>query len=263
MLGLTSYQEALRAIGALLGSDRPLSLLEQVDRASVEITTSSARRTLSAAELEELVLSDAARRGDQRPAGTVSDLLRAVGRALDELNATNVTLQLAHDTLNVRFRDPHQADHELTYAGDELEALTRAAAARRNGQPLRRVLILHASAAAAAAIVEVLVAEFAVQALPMLYARAVAAAAEPPDLVLAHAAADLDPTLDAITELRAGTRTRTVPLLLLAQSGMPLANLTRAVGDGAADDLLEEPVQPAQLRARVRTWMLRKPVGTG
>ena len=72
--------------------------------------------------------------------------------------------------------------HELTYAGDELEALTRAAAARRKGQPLRRVLILRSSAAAAAPVVEVLVAEFAVQVLPRLYARWVAATAEPPEV---------------------------------------------------------------------------------
>lgn len=261
MLGLTSYQEALRALGSLLGTERPLCLLEQVDRAAVEIVTDAARRDISAPELEELVLTDAARRGDQRPAGTVSDLLRAVGRALDELNAIDVTLQLALDTLTVRFRDQHQADHELTYAGDELEALTRAAAARRNGQPLRRVLILHSSSVAAAPVIEVLIAEFAVQALPTLYARAVAAAAEPPDLIVAHGGPDLEPTIAAIGALRAGQRTRSVPLVVLARPGLAQASLSQAVAEGA-DDLLEEPVQPAQLRARVRTWMLRKPVAT-
>jgi len=192
-------------------------------------------------------------RYDERAAGALSDVLRSVGHALDELHALDVCLDLAEDRLSVRFFDQHRRPHDLTYAGEELEALRRAAAARRNGQPLRRVLILQSSADSAAPVVELLVAEFAVQALPGMYARAVAATTEPPDLVLAQAADES--IVAAIHTLRGGRRTADVPIVVLAaeESGLD-PDETFAAG---ADDLLQEPVLPAQLRARLRTWLLR------
>ena len=106
-------------------------------------------------------------------------------------------------------------------------ALRQAAAARRNGQPLSRVLILHERPDLADPIVELLVAEFAVQALPTLYASAVAAAAEPPDLVLVQTGVDSSAALGAVQTLRAGRRAADVPIVLLAP------------GDLGADDLAQ------------------------
>ncbi|HEY0583764.1 MAG TPA: hypothetical protein VGE94_16400 [Chloroflexota bacterium] len=259
MLGLTSYQEALRALGSVLESFDQLRIAEHPTEASVEITTPRSNRHLGAAQLEELVLTSHARRGDRRAAGSLSDLLRAVGRALDELHASDVCLQLATDTLTVTFRDEHASAHELTYAGEELEALRRAAVARRNGQPLRRVLVLQGGAQSTSPIVELLIAEFAVQALPTLYARAVAAGAEPPDLILALGGPDLAATIGAIEALRTGQRTSGVPIVVMAVAATPADSLSAAFAAGA-DDLLPDPTLPAQLRARLRTWMLRKPV---
>jgi CheY-like chemotaxis protein len=260
VLGLTSYQEALRALGSLLEAFDRVRIAEHPAEASVEISTPQGKRGLGAAELEDLVLTSHARRGGHLAAGSTSDLLRAVGRALDELHASDVCLQLATDTLAVTFRDEHAASHELTYAGEELEALRRAAVARRNGQPLRRVLILQGGAQPTAPIVELLVAEFAVQALPTLYARAVAAGAEPPDLILALGGPDLAATIGAIEALRASQRTSGVPIVVMPAAATPADNLSAAFAAGA-DDLLPDPTLPAQLRARLRTWMLRKPVG--
>jgi CheY-like chemotaxis protein len=184
----------------------------------------------------------------------VSDLLRSLGLALDELHAREVELDLALDSLNVRFSDHHGNAHALSYVGEELEALLRAASARRNGQPLRRVLILQADPDSAAPVLELLVAEFAVQALPALYARAVAGTAQPPDLVLAQVNGDPAPTVQAIQTLREGKCTADVPIVVVAANTTLDAQAAYAAG---ADDLLEEPVLPAQLRARVRTWLLR------
>jgi PleD family two-component response regulator len=195
------------------------------------------------------VVASVAQRGDHRGAGETADVLRAVGLALDELRAMDVCLALAPERLTVRFADAHARAHELTYAGDELEALRRAAAARRNGQPLRRVLILHGDPDRVVPLVELLVAEFAVQALPTPYARAIAATAEPPDLVLAQTTTG---TLEAVRTLRAGRHTRGVPILVLGDATD--AGQLFAAG---ADDVLQEPVQPAQLRARIRTSLLR------
>ncbi|HEV7666247.1 MAG TPA: hypothetical protein VGQ62_22120 [Chloroflexota bacterium] len=259
MLGLTSYQEALRALGSLLEPLEQVSISERPADACLEIATPDGARTLTTRQLEELVLSTHARRGDHRAAGSLSDLLRSVGRALDELHASEVCLQLVPDALAVRFRDEHAADHQLTYAGDELDALRRAAIARRNGQPLRRVLILHSGTASMTPVVELLLAEFAIQALPTLYARAVAAAAEPPDLILAHGVEDIGVTIKAVTELRAGKRTCTVPIVVMTAPEIAADSIQAAFAAGA-DDLLVDSILPAQLRARVRTWMLRKRV---
>src|SRR5439155_14146016 len=167
---------------------------------------------LSGPELEEVVSHSLTDRGRHRPAGDRSDVLRAVGQALDQLHAVDVCLELSQTRLNVRFADEHSAFHELTYVGDELEALRRAAAARRNGQPVRRILILEAASDAAAHLLDLLVAEFAVQSLPTRYAHAVALSSEPPDLVLAQASGE---TVDALPTLRAGCATD-VPLVVLA-----------------------------------------------
>ncbi len=249
MLGLTSYQDALRALGRLFEADAALQLVERASFARVDVLTSRGSQQFGRTDLEDAVIASHAHRGEQRPAGPVSDLLRSVGLALDDLHARDICLELSPDRLIVRFSE----DRELRYVGEELDALRRSSAARRNGQPLKRVLILQAGADSALHLRELLVAEFAVQALPTPLARAaVAAAAEPPDLVLAQISSG---TLEAIGTLRAGARTADVPIVVVAGPDGPLEP-TPYFGAGA-DDLLQEPVQPALLRARVRTWLLR------
>ena len=247
MLGLTSYQEALRALGRMCEPATQVRIVEQADLVCVEIGT-DAPRSLSRENLEEIVLASHARRGEHRAAGPLSDILRSVGAALDQLHARGICLELSQESLRVRFSD----DRELSYAGEELEALRHTAAARRKGQPLSRVLILEASPDSAAHLREPLVAEFAVQALPLLLARAVAATPDAPGLILVQAS---DLVLDAIQTLRLGAQTAAVPIVVVASTAGQ-----RDPGElftAGADDLLQEPLQPAQLRARVRTWLLR------
>jgi CheY-like chemotaxis protein len=252
MLGLTSYQEALRAIGRLAARSTEVRIVEQPESGWLELTARGNTRRIDAAELEDIVVTSVAQRGEHRDAGDTADVLRAVGLALDELHALGVCLALGQERLSVRFADRYGRSHELTYAGDELEALRRAAANRRNGQPLRRVLILQADQDRVAPLVELLVAEFAVQALPTAYARAIAATAEPPDLVLAQSTSE---TLPALRTLRAGRRTAEVPIIVLLDGSCP-ADAQEFFAAGA-DDVLQEPIQPAQLRARMRTSLLR------
>jgi CheY-like chemotaxis protein len=254
MLGLTSYQEALRALGPLLEPASYVRIVEYAAGASVLVTTPRGAREYGAAELEEIVVASHTRRGGiYRATGSLSDVLRAVGLALDELHALDVRIDLVAESLHVRFSDRQGSPHDLNYAGDELDALRRSAAARRNGQPLRRVLIFQASPESGAPIVELLVAEFAVQALPVLYARAVARATVAPDLVLLQSRGDS--VLDAIRELRSGRSAAHIPIVILAAEDSHLD--TEQIFDAGADDLLLEPVLPAQLRARLRTWLLR------
>jgi CheY-like chemotaxis protein len=253
MLGLTSYQEALRALGPLVEPASHVRIVEQAEDACIEVTTPHGRRRIGTAQLEEIVLNSHARRGDSRAAGSLSDVLRSVGLALDELHALNVCLDLTPDALNIRFFDHHGTPHDLNYGGEELEALRRTATARRNGQPLRRVLILQSSGSSAAGVLELLVAEFAVQALPTRYARTVANLAEAPDLVLVQSASES--ILGAIGELRAGKGSANVPVVVLAAEDSNV-DPEQAFAAGA-DDMLQEPVLPAQLRARLRTWLLR------
>jgi CheY-like chemotaxis protein len=255
MLGLTSYQEALRAIGRLAGQSSDLRIVEHVEGGWLELTSGTSTRRIEAAELEEIVVGSVARRGERQGAGDTSDLLRAVGLALDELHALDACVVLAPDRLDMRFSDRQQRARELTYAGDELEALRRAAASRRNGQPLRRVLILQADPESVAPLVELLVVEFAVQALPMPYARAIAATADPPDLVLVQATPG---TREAVRTLRAGQRTAAVPILVIGDASTDTRDLSAA----GVDDFLQQPVGPAQLRARIRTCLLRGRSGT-
>jgi CheY-like chemotaxis protein len=254
MLGLTSYQEALRALGRLVGSaSTELRLIEDGASRTVRMTVSEWSRELTDADIEEVIVMSMARRGERRPAGEVSDVLRSVGLALDELRARDVSLTLGPDRLHISFSSAEGTGaHELAYVGDELDALRRSAADRRNGQPLRRILILQAAPDSSARVAELLVAEFAVQALPTMYARAVAASAEPPDLVLAQVSTG---TLDAFRMLRRGDRTAHVPVVALTSPECPTG--TSELFIAGADDVLDEPFAPAQLRARVRTWLLR------
>src|SRR5207253_1059442 len=130
MLGLTSYQEALRALGRMCEPATQVRIVEQADLVCVEIGT-DAPRSLSRENLEEILLASHARRGEHRAAGPLSDILRAVGAALDQLHARGICLELSQQSLRVRFSD----ERELSYAGEELEALRHTAAARRKSQP--------------------------------------------------------------------------------------------------------------------------------
>src|SRR5438105_989926 len=207
MLGVTSYQEALRALGAELEStpDGPLRIVELPGHACLVIEHPGATEEISAARLEQIALRSHARRGAHTVSGYLSDVLRSVGLALDELSALQVDVHLRRDSLRVTYCGRDHQTRELTYHGDELEALRQAAAARRHGAPLKRVLILHADADAAVTVRglrELLVAEFAVQALPTVYARSVGEAGETPEVVLAHAGGDPPAVLQALHALR-------------------------------------------------------------
>jgi CheY-like chemotaxis protein len=254
MLGVESYQEALRAIGSL--ARRDIRLAEQPAVAAIQLHIDGRPSRIAAAQLLDLIDASRARRGSPTSAGNVSDVLRSIGLALDELGAREIELVLCADSLDVSFSSTSGARHDLSYAGDELEALRRAAAARRTGQPMRRVLILHSDARAAAPLRELLLAEFAVMELPATYARAVAEAGPPPDAVVADAGAASQPTLDALRALRASPRTADVPIMVISS---PEADLDPAEAFACgADDLLPTPYAPAQLRARLRTWLLRR-----
>jgi CheY-like chemotaxis protein len=254
VLGLTSYQEALRALGRAAATSRSVSIVEHAEAGYVEFRAAEthACRQISSHELEQIIVNSLSHRGEHRAAGDSADVLRAVGRALDQLGALDVSVHLSRDRLSVQFADPRGAARELSYVGEELEELRRAAAARRNGQPLRRILILQAGPQAASGILELLAAEFAVQALPTRYAPAIASGPEPPDLVLAQSSPTV---LEAVRALRSGRHTGGLPIVALVGSECPLPpdDLFAA----GVDDLLQEPVLPAQLRARLRTWLLR------
>jgi CheY-like chemotaxis protein len=248
MLGVTSYQEALRAIARMVGPATMVRIAERATVGVVDVSTGAESKHISSGELEDVVVASLLKRGEHRPVGETSDILRAVGLALDELHAGDVCVELGPGALTVQYVDPSGQPRELGYAGEELEGLRRSAAARRNGQPLRRILILQTTPSGTAGLREVLVAEFAVQALPTAYARAIAATAEPPDLILAEFGAG---TVDAVRALRAGATTAAVPILVVTT-----ADHREAFAAGA-DDVVQEPLQAAQLRARIRTLLLR------
>ena len=92
MLGLTTYQEALRALGPLVDPAGDVRIVELAHNACVEVTTPRGIRQIGIAQLEEIVLNSHARRGvaDNGPGASQSDVLRSVGLALDELRARNV-----------------------------------------------------------------------------------------------------------------------------------------------------------------------------
>jgi CheY-like chemotaxis protein len=252
MLGVTSYQEALRTLGRLADQAGRLSIREHAEWGFVEVSTPDAACELDALELEAIVIASVAQRGWHQNAGVASDTLRAVGETLDHVHALDLCLDLQPTGLCLRFADEHGARHELTYPADDLPALQREAAARRNGHALSRVLVLQARPDSAACIYKALVAEFSVQVLPTRYAHAVAQSAEPPNLVLVQASECLP---EALRVLRSGSRTADVPVVILASPEHD-AGASELFAAGA-DDLLQEPVQPAQLRARLRTWLLR------
>ncbi len=251
---MTSYQEALRALGGLCVRD--LRLAEQHELGVIQLSVDGRPSRISATQLQTLIEVSRSRRGGPSTAGDAADVLRSIGLALDELSARDVELVLCADSLDVAFVTQAGHSHELSYAGEELEALRQAAAARRKGHPLRRVLILHSDENTAAPLRELLLAEFAVQALPATYARAVAEAGPPPDAVLAEAGSEPESTFEAVRALKASPRTADVPIMLIDS---PEAHLDPAEAFACgADDLLPTPYAPAQLRARLRTWLLRR-----
>jgi CheY-like chemotaxis protein len=238
--------------------DQPsvVSIIEHAEGGYVEVNTTAGTREIRAAELEEIVSASLAQRGEGIAAGDAADVLRALGQALDQLHALDVRVDLRPWGLRVKYADARGHQRELSYDGDELRALRDAAAARRNGQPLSRVLVLQAGPDSAREIVEMLLAEFAVQCLPTRYAGAVAQSAEPPDLVLSQVSAALP---DVLRTLRGGRCTTEVPIVVLA--GRKDDVIPPDLFAAGADDVLQEPVQPAQLRARLRTWLLRGRAG--
>jgi CheY-like chemotaxis protein len=263
MLGVTSYQEALRALGGILesaGGGTDVQLIEVPERAVVHLRQGTDEQAIGAGELQQIVLASRARRGQgpstTQPTNQTADLLRAVGFALDDLHALGVDLHLRADALEVRFRDRNLRPRELAYAADEIAALRQAAAHRRKGDPLSRVLILHDDPDTIGPLRELLVAEFAVQVLPWLYAPAVAQSGEPPDAIVARAVVDPRAMLDVVRTLRESTRTMRTPILMV---GAPSARLdAEAAFAAGADDVLQEPIMPALLRARLRTSLLRR-----
>ncbi|HEY3062620.1 MAG TPA: hypothetical protein VGL99_26920 [Chloroflexota bacterium] len=253
VLGVTSYQEALRALGACAATD--FRLREQPAEACISLSLDGATRGLSASELIELIESSRARRGAASSAWPLSDLLRSVGLVLDELEGLDLDLVMCADSLDVAFRTHDGYQHVLSYAGEELVSLRQAAQARRKGYPLRRVLVLHGPTDSATNLRELLLAEFAVQSLPTSYARAIAEAGALPDAILANTDGDTRDTLQALRVLRASPRTEHVPIIVIARNGARLDAGEAFVA--GADDVLQAPYQPAQLRARLRTWLLR------
>jgi hypothetical protein len=84
MLGLTSYQEALRAVGRLADPTSELQLIEHAEQGWLELITCRGTRQIGAAELEDIVIASLAQRGVRTTSGETSDVLRSVGLALDE-----------------------------------------------------------------------------------------------------------------------------------------------------------------------------------
>jgi CheY-like chemotaxis protein len=267
VLGVTSYQEALRALGGMLeaaGGGSELALVELPELAVLRVRRGGEEQEIGAGELQQIVLASRARRGQavdqQQQTSPLADLLRAVGFALDDLHALGVELELRDDALSVRFRDRNLRPRELTYAADEVAALRQSAALRRKGDPLSRVLILHDDPEGVGPLRELLVAEFAVQVLPWLYAPAVAQSGDPPDAVVARAEADPKAMLEVVRTLRGAAPTAQTPILVV---GAPAAGLDADAAFAAgADDVLQEPFMPAQLRARLRTCLLRRQPST-
>jgi CheY-like chemotaxis protein len=244
----------------LAGGGPDVHLIEHPEQAALRLRQGGDEQEIGAGELQQIVLASRARRGQgsptTQPTSEVADLLRAVGYALDELHALGVDLHLQADALEVRFRDRNLRPRELTYAADEMAALRQAAAQRRKGDPLSRVLILHDDPETVGPLRELLVAEFAVQVLPWLYAPAVAQSGEPPDAIVARAVVDPRAMLEVVRTLRDSTRTMHTPILMV---GAPSAGLdSDAAFAAGADDVLQEPMMPAQLRARLRTSLLRR-----
>jgi CheY-like chemotaxis protein len=274
VLGVAGFQEALRAIGGDVdrlvatghGHDTSRTVRVEYGPAadSLVVDVDGEIRRLEAHELQELVKQARAARGTAAGSGTYSDLLRSAGLALDELGAVEVTIALQPASLVVRYRGASSAEAgELAYAGEELEALRLSAAQRRTGNPLRRVLILRQEFGTASHIRALLVAEFAVEDLAARYASAAADAPELPHLVILHlgSAAPRREGLGTVQTFRSAARTAGIPILVVGGPG--IGDLAQEVFGVGAQDYLLEPFAPAQLRARVRTLILRTPDGVG
>src|SRR5690349_24986282 len=122
MLGLTTYQEALRAIGRLAGASTNFRLIERLDTRTVDVRIGGDDHILGAEDLELLIMASIARRGERRPAGPTADLLRAIGFALDELQARGICIALEPDQLTVQYSGPEGMSRDLSYGVQELEA---------------------------------------------------------------------------------------------------------------------------------------------
>src|SRR5665811_101853 len=106
MLGVTSYQDALRALGGILDGERgavggklqdtdpahlallpgSLDIVEDPGNAEVVIRLDDEERVIHAARLQQVAHSRRALRGASgATGGPLSDLLRAIGAALDDL----------------------------------------------------------------------------------------------------------------------------------------------------------------------------------
>ncbi|MBI4492895.1 MAG: hypothetical protein HY690_08900 [Chloroflexi bacterium] len=275
-LSATTYQEALRSLGALLDRERQtllaqgmaaaqqplpghLVLAEHAVEGALMLAVDDRVRRFDAAGIEAIVLATRTRRGlPGAEAGPISDLLRAVGSALDDLSAEAIHVDLRPDLLRVRFHDGSVGlERELVYSHDDLQALREAAAARRKGVRARRLIVLHEDPAAARHLQAALAAEFAVESVPTSYASAVAAAEVAPDLALVCAAHDGDASLRAVATLRSAPRSQPLPILVVLPSGHPLS--PSAVRGAGADEVLVEPLAAAQVRATLRGWCLRGP----
>lgn len=280
MLGVGTYQEVLRSIGGMLDREHAFGgpadatgstpaglppsgpagrvvLAEDASAGAVSLAAAGRLRRLNAATLEAMVLASRARRGaGGLGGGPRTDVLRAAGFALDQLGATDVRIALRPSKLTVRFRQqPGGLHRQVVYAGDDLAALRVAAAGRRKGDALRRIVILHESVATH--LQEQLAAEYAVEGAPCSYAPAVAAADEAPDMAIVYVTGEDDRAqwVQAGRMIRRSPRRREVPLLLVTAPGVHVRpDDSQAAG---VDDVLSEPFAPALLRARIRTWLLR------
>ncbi|MBI2755913.1 MAG: response regulator transcription factor [Chloroflexi bacterium] len=282
---MTSYRDALRALGSILdveharvvalrpfpgasGSASPLpahlSVLEDKQQGFVAVRLGGFEMELSARRVEELVLESRALRGAAAAVQTgspVADMLRSVGAALDELHAGCIAVNLRPDGLEVTYSvDAGCADqHRLAYAREELPVLCQTTAAQRRGEALRRILILHQDPRDADPLRASLLAEFAVETVPTHFAKAVAQGNEAPDLAVVYVSATQDPeqVLDALRTLGGGSSPTgaAMPIVVVTAPGAAL-DTPKAFAAGA-HDVLHEPVAPAILRARLRTWMLR------
>lgn len=280
MLGVGTYQEVLRSIGGMLDREHALGwppgdqggtpaglpasglasrvvLAEDAAGGAVSLAAAGRLRRLNAATVEAMVLASRARRGaGGLGGGPRTDVLRAAGFALDQLGATDVRIALRPSKLTVRFREEPGGPHrQVVYAGDDLAALRIAAAGRRKGDALRRIVILHESAATP--LREQLAAEYAVEGAPCSYAPAVVAADDAPDLAIVYVAGEGERAqwVQAGRMIRRSPRRREVPLLLVTAPGVHVRPDDRQAA--GVDDVLSEPFAPALLRARIRTWLLR------
>lgn len=283
MLGVTSYREALRMLGGFVeqqenvvvpptdgpgsvedaqileGLPRSLAIEEQPEEARVVVQVNGEEHILDLPALEALVLEGPSHRGKMtRRDGLLTDVLRAVGQAFDEMQASGVRISLSPAGVEaVLGYSAHGHDQHLTYTADDLIALERAAASRRRGGPPQRVLILHDHGQFTGVLRGVLISEFSVQDLGLVYSQSVTQARNPAEIILLHftGTEPLQTLLEHIRVLKEAPGTQAIPVVVLAAASA----LTdpSMIFQAGADDLVMEPYAPALLRARLRTWFLR------